>query len=1016
MKRLYSNKLGATIVGLCLTVIGITAVAGTLSTHNVQEYALTVGGERLWFVARPELGYVVKARQDAASIEALCAILKHAGAVDIRPVGGLGRKGVSVVHSERPADENRNTVRLLRLRSDVQYAAPLFSSNGETVAIIPEIVVRVTPDTEIEQVDAICETAGCTINKRMEFTEQEYLLEVFGPDAEAVFAAVEQLGKAPEVEWACPNTAFRPKLCGQVIPNDEYFPMQWHLYNTGQSGGTPGADIRGPEAWEIATGDPNIIVAVIDSGVDSNHPDLFDNLVPGYDFYENDDKPDPALDHPINSHGTALAGLIAAQSNNGIGVAGVTWKCKIMPIRIFRVWADGKQDFLTQAEIATALRWGANNGADILSNSWLLSKNPTPICHSAILDVTKAGSIGRDGKGCVVLFAAGNDSGAIVWYPPKYPEVITVGATDHNDVRCYYSSYGPELDIVAPSSRGRTDQDWVDNQGMGWIWTTDIVGVPGRSSTHNSDPSILDYIGSASGTSSACPIAAGVAALILSVNPDLTNLEVAKILYQSARDLGEPGWDPYYGWGHVDARAAVEMALNWPLVYVDDDGPADFDTIQAGIDAANDGDTVLVAPGEYIITESITFRGKAITVRSEAGPEVTTMRMSESTSNLDRASVIIFENGETETTVLEGFTVSGGRGCWWEYPEVPGTFYQVGGGIFCIDSSPTIIGCIVSDNHTILRNKAQDIGGGVFLANSSAVVNHCRIHNNSTAFWAGGMAITDGSPMVTDCIISNNTAYHQDSQSGGLNIFGSPCKPVLMRCKISANSARHAAGGIQVSSGSQPTFIDCVISDNQSGAIGGILSSYSSVTTLKNCIITRNSAELSNGGLGCGHNAEAVLTNCTITGNTAGSDSGGVLSYDNSVITVQNCIIFGNMAPIGPEIGFGIIYKASMNISYSNIGGGLSSAYINQGCTLNWGQGNIAADPLFADPANGDYHLKSQAGRWNPVSGSWAIDGITSPCIDTGDPSSPVMDELQPNGNRINMGAYGGTGEASKSP
>jgi subtilisin family serine protease len=420
----------------------------------------------------------------------------------------------------------------------------------------------------------------------MEFTEQEYLLEVSGPDAEAVFEATGQLNQIDWIEWAAPNTAFQPKLCNQavsgglannerlladapvqdannpgVFPNDEYFPMQWHLYNTGQSGGTPGADIRAPEAWEITTGDPNIVVAVIDTGVDSNHPDLVDNLVPGYDFYENDDKPDPALDHPINTHGTALAGLIAAQGNNEIGVTGVSWKCRIMPIRIFIARADGKQDIITEAEIATALRWAANNGADVLSNSWLLRKSPMPICHSAILDVTKAGSIGRDGKGCVVLFAAGNDSGAIVWYPPKYPEVITVGATDHNDISCYYSSYGPELDIVAPSSRGRTDQDWVDNQGLGWLWTTDIVGVPGRSSTHNSDPSILDYIGSSSGTSSSSPIVAGVAALILSVDSNLTNLEVQRILYRSARDLGEPGWDQYYGWGRVDARAALDMVL-----------------------------------------------------------------------------------------------------------------------------------------------------------------------------------------------------------------------------------------------------------------------------------------------------------------------------------------------------------------------------------------------------------------------------------------------------------------------
>ena len=165
-------------------------------------------------------------------------------------------------------------IKTLGVYSEVQYTAPLFSSNSEMVAVIPEIVVRVKPGTKIEQVQAICEMANCMVIKQMEFTEQEYLIEVLGPDAEAVFAAVEELSQKPEVEWTCPNTASQPTQSGQIIPsgfatnerlkadvqtqdvnntgvfpNDEYFPMQWHLHNTGQSGGTPGVDIRAPEAY-----------------------------------------------------------------------------------------------------------------------------------------------------------------------------------------------------------------------------------------------------------------------------------------------------------------------------------------------------------------------------------------------------------------------------------------------------------------------------------------------------------------------------------------------------------------------------------------------------------------------------------------------------------------------------------------------------------------------------------------------------------------------------------------------
>jgi len=540
-------------------------------------YTINVGGERLEFVPQTEKGYVIKLAQKAGGIHALAGIsaLDAEGAREVR---GLDRHGVWTVENEGPASHNEDTVRSLRTGGQVAYAAPLFSSGGETVAIIPEIVVRVKPGTDSAQVKALCEKAACRLKKRMEFTQQEYLLEVLGPDAEAVFAAVEQLSQAPEVEWACPNTAFRPKLAGQavssnrvpsdrlgiasagqdannlaVFPNDEYFPKQWHLHNTGQSGGTPGADIRAPEAWEITTGDPNIVVAVLDTGVESKHPDLVNNLVPGYDFYENDDQPDPTLDNP---HGTACAGLIAARGNNLIGVSGVTWDCSLMPARAY-VWGDWGAT--PESDIATALRWAATHGADIISNSWG-DNFAMLMVRSALADITRAGGIGRDGKGCIVLFASGNEYGPMQ-YPGKYPEVVAVGASNHNDVRCNYSNYGPELDIVAPSAPSMVGMVKLVMNGQGWIWTTDITGLAGLSSSfYNPYPGALDYA-LFQGTSAACPIAAGVAALILSVEPNLTGAEVRHFLERSAKDLGDPGRDDYYGWGRVDARAALDMVL-----------------------------------------------------------------------------------------------------------------------------------------------------------------------------------------------------------------------------------------------------------------------------------------------------------------------------------------------------------------------------------------------------------------------------------------------------------------------
>jgi subtilisin family serine protease len=410
------------------------------------------------------------------------------------------------------------------------------------------------------------------IIKPMEFTTQEYLLQVLGPDAEAVFTALENLNKVEWIEWAAPNTASQPKLCGQVIPDDEYFTLQWHWQNTGQSGGVPGADVRAPEAWEITTGDPNIVVAVLDTGVDSNHPDLVNNLVPGYDFIDNDAKPDPSLDHKQNAHGTACAGLVGAQGNNGIGVSGVTWNSKIMPIRLLCMLSNGTWKFATQADIATAFRWAANSGADVLSNSWVWSTSETPIIYSGIIDVTKSGGMGRGGKGCIVLFGAGNDFGPITGYPQKYPEVIAVGGTDHNDIKCDYSNYGPELDIVAPTAWQWTDEDWISSMGKGALWTTDISGLAGWNPDF--DPNFLDYT-PMNGTSGSCPIAAGVAALILSVEPNLTGDEVRHVLERSANDLGAPGRDDYYGWGRVDARAAIDVIMS-DLTDLNNDDQTDF--------------------------------------------------------------------------------------------------------------------------------------------------------------------------------------------------------------------------------------------------------------------------------------------------------------------------------------------------------------------------------------------------------------------------------------------------------
>ncbi|MHC4533192.1 MAG: S8 family serine peptidase [Planctomycetota bacterium] len=526
------------------------------------EVVLVIAGEEERYQPSPEFGYVVKLQDDNLMASFLSGEIALLSNMKARRIGGRSRSRLWIIEGGLPFNDNTSGIGTLSTGGQIQYVAPLFISYSETVAVIPEIVVKVKANIDIEQLRQVCQPLDCVIKKQMEFTTQEYLLDVLGADADAVFYAVEELNEIDCVEWAAPNIACQGRPANDIveqgyasnapqispisgfIPNDEYMPMQWHLHNTGQFGYTPDADINALEAWEITAGDPNIVIAILDDGVDVNHPDLMDNLVQGYDFVDDDDLPYPEDNNSgtINNHGTMCAGLAAADGDNYIGVIGVAWNCKIMPIRIFHTLSSEDYIFITNAEKATAFRWAADHGADIFSNSWT---GANQVVQSAIADITKPGGIGRDGKGCVVLAATGNDNEASSGRPARFPESIAVGATGDDDLRRNYSNYGPELDIMAPSGEE-------DAMSSG-IMSTKIGG--------SEEAALSTYREGNWGTSTATPIAAGVAALILSMEPELTSDEVRYILMYSAKDLGEPGEDDYYGWGRVDARAALEMVL-----------------------------------------------------------------------------------------------------------------------------------------------------------------------------------------------------------------------------------------------------------------------------------------------------------------------------------------------------------------------------------------------------------------------------------------------------------------------
>jgi serine protease len=363
--------------------------------------------------------------------------------------------------------------------------------------------------------------------------------------------AIKQLGKQPGVRYAEPNYILK----SSAVPNDRYYPRQWHY-----------PLINLPQAWDITTGSGAVIVAVIDTGVLLDHPDLQGQLVSGYDFISDaasardGDGPDQNPNDPGDQssggsssfHGTHVAGTIAAATNNVTGVAGVAWNARVMPLRV--LGKDGGTINDINQAILYAARLPNSSGslpaqrADIIN----MSLGGPDFSQGQQEVITKA----RD-QGVIIFAAAGNEAqtGNQIGYPAAYDGVVSVGAVAIDKTRAPYSCFNAFVDIVAPGGNLGRDQDG--------------DGIPdGVLSTRGDDSSsalTFDY-DFLNGTSMATPHVAGVAALMKTVNPALTPAQFDNFLLggQLTQDLGAPGRDDPFGYGLVDAYAAVLAAQTTP--------------------------------------------------------------------------------------------------------------------------------------------------------------------------------------------------------------------------------------------------------------------------------------------------------------------------------------------------------------------------------------------------------------------------------------------------------------------
>jgi len=334
------------------------------------------------------------------------------------------------------------------------------------------------------------------------------------------------LSRESAVEWAQPNFVRLGMQFGRMAPNDFYYNDQWHL-----------PQIAAPAGWDIQTGSTDIVIAVIDDGVDSMHEDLGMELVTGWDAVLGTYDADPNCN---DGHGTACAGLAAAGTDNGFGVAGVGFDCRIMPVRIF---SNGSTQ---DAWIIDALDYAEFLGADVFSCSW----GGGPPTSGVTAEINQATQYGRNGKGIVAVFAAGNSGGAVA-YPANLPNVIAVGAVNQWDQLWYYSCTGSEIDVVAPSGDVNLNGDVV---------TTDVSWECGYDD--DASPSYTERFG---GTSAACPMVAGLAGLVLSQDPQLTYQQASAAIYAGCDDLGASTW---YGHGRINCGATLAAMLPDPEVTV----------------------------------------------------------------------------------------------------------------------------------------------------------------------------------------------------------------------------------------------------------------------------------------------------------------------------------------------------------------------------------------------------------------------------------------------------------------
>ncbi|MDX2473868.1 MAG: S8 family serine peptidase [Candidatus Krumholzibacteria bacterium] len=901
-----------------------------------------------------------------------------------------------------------------------------------------------TPQVGVAALDALAQRfsvhnmeamyAGMT--KNLDKASQSHFDRVWAVDFPAhldikdVKAAYESLPEVEEVRLVdiC-------KMYDAYLPNDPDLSSEWFLRNMTMGGG----DVRAVGAWSESLGDSNVVICILDSGLDWHHPDLggthpdkvngavwtnwteyygsagvdddgngkIDDIR-GWDFVNlaasggwPDEDVTTADNDPMDygSHGTQCGGMAAAITNNGVGIAGVAPGCKIMGVRAGYMPNGLNQGVVRMDFVSAGMVYAANNGADVINCSW----GSTSFLSFAVSSVQSAGVL--------LVTAAGNDDTdsdpgeGVPSYLSTYPNVISVAATGPSDAKAGFSNYGSWVEISAPGTS---------------IYTT----------TYDSSTDSHVY-SSVQGTSFSSPITCGAAALIMSANPGMTANQVASALYASADNIDavNPAYVGQLGAGRVNLLKALGDNVHR--------FPQEFPTLYDALNSSATGDTIAI-PGSEMLTGPVTIPGKGLKVFGGYSADFMTRDAVANRSQISgpaNNSALKFSGDVDNTTEVDGFLVTGGGGATFGGIPYSGEY---GGGIMMNGTSPTLRNIEVTGN-TVGDDSQLGAGGGVALNNSSAVLENVHIHDN-TAVYGAGLFAFESTPTLIDCVIENNdsiftnltyspvgggihaldsdltlvdctiSGHLEQINGGGIYLAGTNAVSSLDMTggAISGNSAKDNGGGLYITGGTLTVrrvlidgntktatssfmhgggiyataavvLLDSLTCTNNQGMVGGAMNLVGNTSaTVSNSVLTNNISQFWGGGLAYESNAAGTISGNTIAGNSATTGGAGIYLAGSAPVISNNIAAFNTG---GPTYANGMaLLSAPASLSCNDVFGNDGADYSGQPDPTG-SNGNISVDPVFCNAGTGSYGIATNSPCAVANSGSCGLIGaLASGC------------------------------------